>query len=939
MADFVADFELEQNNFDADFELENVQFDAVFEINPSGAAWGTITGRITDQTDLINLLNEKVNVSDFDTLSQTVEDDYTDLDGRMTTLYEYGNELGRIVTNVQETINTYGDIVTHDASDFATSEQGALADSSIQPNDNISLLNNDANYVTAASLPTVNNATITIQKNGSTVESFTLNQASNKTINITVPTKASDVGALPNSTNYGASIDLSLNTTDYKLTLTLKDQNGNTLNSKVVDFPIESVVVSGRYDSTNKKIVLTLQNGTTIDIPVGDLVAGLQSEITSTNKLDADLVDDTNTTNKFVTASEKITWNNKQNAITDLSTIRTNATNGTNAYTTIQGYGDIVTHNASEFVTPSRLTTVLADYVLSSDLSTTLADYVTSTNLTTILDDYATKQWTQTNANALYSAIQTWVQNQGYALSSNLATVATSGSYNDLSNKPTIPAAQVQADWDVTDTTSKAYIKNKPYIPSGVVVDQTYDGTSTNAQSGVAIEGAGFLKNTATATNSLTILGTTNNQNNSILIGYGTTTSSTNSTVIGNTAVSGGSYATALGYYARANGQYTTAIGNSSYASYQDTTAVGHNSQATAAGTLAVGSNSKATAQRATSIGYSSQATQYQATALGYEAKATANSALQIGTGTNSTANTLQVGTYTLLNTSTGYIPDARISSNIARTSDIPDISTKQDTLVSGTNIKTINDTSILGSGNINSLVTVSYGSTYFIELRDLYSLSRDIVCIKDLGLKIAHLRVMSSSYFEFVYNDKNSTEIWKIDESDNWTTVSVSHANTTLSNVSSISSSSAVATALDGKADTDLSNLSSTGQKVIDGQWVYNKTQIANNTHLTTTAQTYDMSSYLPNDSYDYEVLLGGSVTSGSSSGNRGYITLKSDISSYVELAYAQTRSNSTITAYGNCIIAVSTGRTLTIAGITSPNNSTFILYIEGYRRIGTNS
>ena len=77
-----------------------------------------------------------------------------------------------------------------------------------------------------------------------------------------------------------------------------------------------------------------------------------------------------------------------------------------------------------------------------------------------------------------------------------LATVAISGSYNDLTDKPTIPTvtndltnalksnydtaythsqsahaptnaeANVQADWNVTDTSSDAYIKNKPTIPS-----------------------------------------------------------------------------------------------------------------------------------------------------------------------------------------------------------------------------------------------------------------------------------------------------------------------------------------------------------------------------------------------------------------------------------------------------------------------------------------
>jgi hypothetical protein len=46
----------------------------------------------------------------------------------------------------------------------------------------------------------------------------------------------------------------------------------------------------------------------------------------------------------------------------------------------------------------------------------------------------------------------------------SFATVATSGDYNDLSNKPAIPAAQVQSDWNEADSTSMAYIQNKPSI-------------------------------------------------------------------------------------------------------------------------------------------------------------------------------------------------------------------------------------------------------------------------------------------------------------------------------------------------------------------------------------------------------------------------------------------------------------------------------------------
>jgi hypothetical protein len=50
----------------------------------------------------------------------------------------------------------YGDIVTHNASEFATSSQWAKADTALQPWDNISELNNDAGYLTTAPVTSVN---------------------------------------------------------------------------------------------------------------------------------------------------------------------------------------------------------------------------------------------------------------------------------------------------------------------------------------------------------------------------------------------------------------------------------------------------------------------------------------------------------------------------------------------------------------------------------------------------------------------------------------------------------------------------------------------------------------------------------------------------------------------------------------------------------------
>lgn len=46
-----------------------------------------------------------------------------------------------------------------------------------------------------------------------------------------------------------------------------------------------------------------------------------------------------------------------------------------------------------------------------------------------------------------------------------LHKVSKTGSYNDLLDKPTIPAAQIQSDWDQSDNTALDYIKNKPTIP------------------------------------------------------------------------------------------------------------------------------------------------------------------------------------------------------------------------------------------------------------------------------------------------------------------------------------------------------------------------------------------------------------------------------------------------------------------------------------------
>ncbi len=114
-----------------------------------GGTWGSITGTLSDQTDLNNALNDKI--------------------GKSLTAGLVKND-GTIDTTTYSTFS------------------GNYSDLSGKP-----------------TIPTVNDKKITIQKNGTNVDYFTTNNSANKTINITVPTDTNDLtnsaGFVTNSVN------------------------------------------------------------------------------------------------------------------------------------------------------------------------------------------------------------------------------------------------------------------------------------------------------------------------------------------------------------------------------------------------------------------------------------------------------------------------------------------------------------------------------------------------------------------------------------------------------------------------------------------------------------------------------------------------------------------------------------------------------------------
>jgi hypothetical protein len=281
-----------------EYSLNNSSFtDAQWKAINSGIT-AELKNQILTNTDSINnLLNtvtelntNKANQASLNETNQTVSIMKTKLDG-----IEAGAEVNTVDSvngktgEVQLTAEDVGALPS-DTSLFS-GDYNDLTNKPTIPTNNNQLING-AGYITSSG--TSANAT---KLNGQEASYYlNYNNLSNKP---SIPTTASEVNALPDTTKYGASIDLSINNTTYVVTAQLKDQNGNNLgDAKTIDLPLESVVVSGSYDATNKKVILTLKDGSTIDFSVADLVSGLQKEITLTNKLSVNLIDGLSTVAK-----------------------------------------------------------------------------------------------------------------------------------------------------------------------------------------------------------------------------------------------------------------------------------------------------------------------------------------------------------------------------------------------------------------------------------------------------------------------------------------------------------------------------------------------------------------------------------------------------------------------------------------------------------------
>lgn len=203
-----------------------------------------------------------------------------------------------------------------------------------------------------------------------------------------------------------------------------------------------------------------------------------------------------------------------------------------------------------------------------------------------------------------------------YIEADELASVATSGSYNDLENKPTIPAAQVNSDWNADS--GVAQILNKPTIPTvnDATLTITQNGTSkgtftANDADDTTIEvsdttytaGTGIdITNgviSATGGGGPTVVQTTGTSQTDVMSQNATTSivfanPGTNEKVrIGNTG-SVGDGSMAVGKNAIANNSYGTSIGDYTKANKIGGTAIGYGVETTGTYGLGLGYGAKA---------------------------------------------------------------------------------------------------------------------------------------------------------------------------------------------------------------------------------------------------------------------------------------------------------------------------------------------------------
>ena len=124
----------------------------------------------------------------------------------------------------------------------------------------------------------------------------------------------------------------------------------------------------------------------------------------------------------------------------------------------------------------------------------------------------------------------------------------------------------------------------------------------------------------------------------------------------------------------------------------------------------------------------------------------------------------------------------------------------------------------------------------------------------------------------------------------------------------------------------------------MVDGQYINGNIQLATNVAApTSTDLVYDLSNFLPNNGYIYDVLFIGIGSTTNTTNASQQIVIETSISA-AYLWQMVTRTNSSVASGGSVSLPVGIDRKVSVPA-RSFNTGTFSLQAKYYRRVGTNS
>ena len=353
-------------------------------------------------------------------------------------------------------------------------------------------------------IPTVNNATLTIQKNGVDIQTFNANSATDKIANITVPTKTSE---LSNDSNFATTSQVNTavgnektarQNADNALSGSIDTINGAINKSVVTDIIVDDnpSTTTIQLDATKTNIKTSTTATSNLPLPVASSTqAGVMNTATF-NAVTQNTSDIEALTNGAV-AITGLASNPTQAALTSAwktATGLTNLMNRAGIYdVTNTKYWTYYTNDTTWHYTTGSATVKVNTFTNDSDgmikgstatgqvfaendgtgsvngwdtLSSAVAD--NTSKLSTIAQGAEVNvqaDWAEADSNA-----DDYIKNKP-----SLATVATSGSYNDLSNTPTIPTTVAQLT-DAGDYYTAA--QTDAAIAAAIANITDYDGES-----------------------------------------------------------------------------------------------------------------------------------------------------------------------------------------------------------------------------------------------------------------------------------------------------------------------------------------------------------------------------------------------------------------------------------------------------------------------------